>query len=263
MTSLWVQSELGNARVRADRSARAFTLIDVLVSMAVIGVLIAILLPSISRVRESAQRVVCGSNLRQIGLGLHMYAQDSHDFMPDSVFLPDPYHSRTGGEGSPAEMDIVRTAVGAYRDRPWGQWDGLGLLFKRDYLPASKLFYCPSHAGNHQFGKYERTWLEDEGEIVSNYQFRGTGPEGNRRLTSIQSSAAIVSDMLRSYEDLNHKRGFNVLQAGLSVQWVEDSGDQISTILLRSSGDNAGPQTDQVADLWTRLDGRDPPPTTD
>ncbi|MEM9373798.1 MAG: DUF1559 domain-containing protein [Planctomycetota bacterium] len=227
-----------------------FTLIDVLVSLAVIGVLVTILLPSIARVRESAQRVVCGSNLRQIGLAVHMYAEDAGGVLPDSVFLP-PGHPRSGEEGSLESMDIVRTAPNPDADFS-GDWDGLGLLFAYEYLPAPKVFYCPSHSGSHSFDRYESSWSDDEGEIVSNYQFRGTGPEGDRRLMMIQSSAAIVSDMLRSYEDLNHRAGFNVLQAGLSVEWVEDAGDEISTILLRQGGDDG--EGDQVRDLWTRLD---------
>ncbi len=258
MKTVWGQQRLGDA-ARRSAVARAFTLIDVLVSIAVIGVLIAILLPSISRVRESAQRVVCGSNLRQIGLAVHMYAESSHDFLPDSVFLDDRF-GRGDGEGSSASMDIVRTQADPSAGRVTGDWDGLGLLFKYDYLAASKVFYCPSHKGNHGFERYEESWTEREGEIVANYQFRGTGPDGRRRLMRIQSSAAIVSDMLRSFEDLNHDRGFNVLQAGLSVAWVEDTGDEISSILQRQSGDTGVDQNGIVRDLWVRLDRPDDQP---
>lgn len=247
--------------MRRGVSFRGFTLIDVLVSMVVIGVLIAILMPSISRVRESAQRVVCGSNLRQIGLAVHMYAEDSHDYLPDSVFLPEA-HARSSGEGSLGSMDIIRTVADAELGITRGDWDGLGLLFEQEYLPVPKVFYCPSHSGSHGFDRYESVWADDRGEIVSNYQFRGTGPDGARRLMAIGSSASIVSDMLRSYEDLNHLGGFNVLKAGLSVGWVEDQGEQISGILLRSQGDDGdGGQSDQVRDLWTRLDSINDLPT--
>ena len=52
-----------------------FTLIELLIVIAVIGVLIALLLPALSATRDSARAAVCKSNMRQIGLSLQMYAE--------------------------------------------------------------------------------------------------------------------------------------------------------------------------------------------
>lgn len=64
------------------RRAEAFTLIEVLVVIAVIALLVAILLPALGGARAAARRAVCLSNQKQIGLGLQMYANEMKEFTP-------------------------------------------------------------------------------------------------------------------------------------------------------------------------------------
>ena len=67
-------------------SRRGLTLVELLVVIAVIGILVALLLPAVQAARESARRTHCANNLKQLAVAAHNY-HDTHDSFPPAFIL--------------------------------------------------------------------------------------------------------------------------------------------------------------------------------
>ncbi|RYX81194.1 DUF1559 domain-containing protein [bacterium] len=105
---------------------KAFTLIELLTVIALIAILSSMLMPSLSRARESARRTVCVSNLRQIGMAVAMYTGDYDETYPLPVSVVN-YEDPT----LPARCNPVPVPVN------WGD-----LLYP--YTKSAQIFRCPS-----------------------------------------------------------------------------------------------------------------------
>lgn len=244
--------------VSMERSAMrrlrpAFSLVDVLVTLLVIGLLLGIMLPSMNQARETARRVVCASNVRQIGLAIAMYADDSKNHIPYTMF------AQPGDRDEDFELaDTIVVRFNAERfseddEEMSFQWDGLGLLYTGEYLAAPPAYYCPSHTGNHPFTAYSRLWKGEDGEIVSNYQYRGLGPNGATRLFQIEPArSAIAADGLRTQADFNHDLGLNVLRADLAIVWYADVGRQLYNMLPME--ENSDESSAMMGSVWREID---------
>lgn len=211
-------------RVRAARAG--FTLLDVLVVVAVITILLALLSPALSRVRESARRVVCGSNLHQVGLGLSMWASDHDGSLP-----PVQFADRNLAK-SPSRL-LQLAHLGEDQGR---KWDGLGLLVSNDYLAAANVYYCPSHHGEHPVDRYEGEWDSPAEQIVVNYHYRWLSP-ADRFLDNLHDDVTLVADGIRTQPDYNHIVGTNMLKADMRVEWFSDPEAKFASLLPESLQD--------------------------
>ncbi len=230
--------------IAASSHAAGFTLLDLLVSISVIAVLISIMTPALAGVTEAARRVRCASNLRQIGLGLFMYAEHHDGMLPASVFSR-PENARRALE--PSSMMLLHVG-----ENDPNNWDGLGLLVDDEFISATSVFYCPSHTGNHAEEAYEGDWTSLGAQIVGNYHYRPSTRTDGIALEALAKNALLATDGLRTLPDYNHRVGLNGLQTDGSVTWRDDSDRYIARNLpLNDSGRHSG---GGIRGLWYTLD---------
>ncbi len=257
-TSGIAQPERGLGSPRAG----GFSLIDVLVTMAVMMVLMSLLSPALLSAQESARRVRCASNMRQIGMAIQMYTADHNGRVPPALYgvppPPPPTDRNRRLPPPPAQpewsgdtMFARLPAVPEIRAAANGTWDGLGYLYPT-YLTHPGALYCPSHRGQHPFLEYTDDWIAQNGLIAANYQYRV--PPASLYLSDMDPRTSLVADGMMSKSDYNHKVGNNTLKADLTVSWFSDFNGAVYKSLPDVSPKFSTRQMGR-ARAWDTLDG--------
>jgi prepilin-type N-terminal cleavage/methylation domain-containing protein len=231
------------------RRLRAFTLVELLVVIGIIAVLIAILLPTLARARESAQRTACLSNMRQLATMLRIYSVGYNDVLPigfmDQKAFAYIMNWNNANGSKPSQM---------------------GLLVEANLVKNPQCFFCPSEQIDQQFtyqpnpdkntpsvnpwpfwtipsgnpnrhtrlGYSERpmvNWPSSNGPGVLSAAHKsywlpnkgGTAPILDIPRWSKVTRLAILADTNYTYEKVKqrHKRGINVLYGSGAAKWID------------------------------------------
>jgi prepilin-type N-terminal cleavage/methylation domain-containing protein/prepilin-type processing-associated H-X9-DG protein len=232
---------------------RGFTLVELLVVIGVIALLVGILLPVLGRARESANRAVCLSNLRQTHQALLLYAQAHRDQVPLGY--------RRGGKQSNSQV---------YSGGVTRRFVLFGLIHEAGLTPDGRVLFCPSENNpRFDFNTPENPWppgsnpaantsagyamrpeidIPDNPATVPGFQFPRLSDFRGRAVFSDLTSAGVRVDT-------RHRSGLNVAYADGSARWIARSMLEPAISSLPEPVFPPDPQwNDEVDTIWQAFD---------
>jgi len=195
---------------------KGFTLIELLVVIAIIAILAAILFPVFARAREKARQTSCLSNLKQLGLGALMYAQDYDELLP----------WMWQGPGVPwPHVPLEQAAVSNYTI--WAEW-----IYP--YVKNTQLFQCQS----------QKFTTMPYGTFATGYNYNGSSSGGCSGVALAQigqpANTIIMYDGLGTMDCWWYAVDHAALVSGYPGPGVAWSAAQLATARRHNGGANVG-----------------------
>jgi type II secretory pathway pseudopilin PulG len=194
-------------QIRRNNEASAFSLVELLVVVALVMLVVSLVIPALGRARDQANLVACRANLRSLALGCLAYASDHYSVLPTDSRVDNP-HS-----------------------------DLISMLGTGKYIEAAEIYYCPSEnrpelryshqnfeAGNISYFYYSFT-ERPTNRYLSNF-LRKTIPWPRILKDTMPADTWVLSDSWFSNSATAHryyKRGVNYVTLGATVEMVKES----------------------------------------
>lgn len=233
------------ARNSSKHSKYQFTLIELLIVIAIILILMSMLLPGLKRAKKVSERAVCASNLHQMALGVVSFSDDHNDKMPLACF-PQLYRQNIRVLDNTARSQI-NTFYGFTPDT----YINLGALYQYKYNEDKWSYYCPGYASREAslakaglpiFVDGNVQWKDGwQSEYSYLFNYYDGDPSSTQAYPKYEYFSKFPRQKVLMTEDLwytgfkNHDRFLNIVYNDLSVQPILDKNAYAVRMSMTSS----------------------------